>query len=84
MTEMKILSTRLTEDQLLTTQAFVLGVASGTFIYVAVVDIIPSEFSHNNSNNADKDKYWKFFLLLVGVLAICGVVTIFTHEHVED
>lgn len=79
MIKIKILSTHLNEDQLLTAQAIVLGVGSGTFIYVAVVDILPSEFSHGD----DKDKFWKFLLLLVGVLAICVVVTVFTHSHDE-
>lgn len=76
-----ILSTHLNEEQLLTTQAFVLGVASGTFIYVAVVDILPSEFSEKDNN--DKDKYWKFLLLIFGVGVICVVVSVFTHSHDE-
>lgn len=76
-----IISSHLTEEQLLTTQAFVLGLASGTFIYVAVVDILPSEFS---SGAHDRDKYGKFGLLFLGVVAIAIVVTVFTHAHEEE
>jgi len=74
-----ILSTHLSEDQLLITQAFVLGLASGTFIYVAVVDILPSEFGHGTGD--DKDKYWKFTLLFFGIALIAVIVSVFTHAH---
>jgi len=75
-----ILSSHLPDRDLLITQAFVLGLASGTFIYVAVVDIIPAEFSNGN----DTDKYYKFGLLAFGVLVIICVVILFTHAHDAD
>lgn len=74
-----ILSSHLSEEQLLITQAYVLGLASGTFIYVAVVDILPSEFGHGSGD--DKDKYYKFGLLFIGIGAIALIVVLFTHSH---
>jgi len=71
-----ILSVYLSEDHLLVTQAFVLGIASGTFIYVAVVDILPAEFSAEAT-----EKLQKFALVLLGLVAITIVVVVFTHDH---
>lgn len=75
-----ILSTHLDEHQLALTQAFVLGLASGTFIYVAVVDIIPAEFT----SHGDKDKYYKFGLLFFGIVVIVAIVSAFSHSHGEE
>jgi zinc transporter 1/2/3 len=77
-----ILSSHLSEHQLLIAQAFVLGLASGTFIYVAVVDILPSEFGHGIGN--DRDRYIKFGLLFMGIFLIGLVVTLFAHTHEEE
>jgi len=71
-----ILSLHLAEDHLMVTQAFVLGIASGTFIYVAVVDILPSEFAAEAT-----EKVQKFALMLLGLVAISIVVIVFTHDH---
>jgi len=76
-----ILSAYLAEDKLTVTQAFVLGLAAGTFIYVAVVDILPAEFSHNGHG---PEKYIKFMLVLVGIVAISIVVIVFSHSHTES
>lgn len=74
-----ILSLHLAEDHLLVTQAFVLGIASGTFIYVAVVDILPAEFAAEAT-----EKVQKFALMLLGLIAISIVVVVFTHDHDTD
>lgn len=74
-----ILSLHLSEDNLLVTQAFVLGIASGTFIYVAVVDILPSEFAAEAT-----EKIQKFALMLLGIIVITIVVIVFTHDHDTD
>jgi zinc transporter 1/2/3 len=76
-----ILSTSLSEERLLITQAFILALAAGTFIYVAVVDILPAEFADPGPG---ADKYVKFMLVLVGITAIMIIVIVFSHSHAEE
>jgi len=73
----EILSLYLPEDALSVTQALVLAVASGTFIYVAVMDIIPAEFGENNT----EDKYKKFAIFSIGIVAVTLLMLPFSHSH---
>ena len=50
----------LSEEATLVLQGFFISLASGTFIYVAVVDILLAEFTKT------KDKYAKMFLFVLG------------------
>jgi len=54
-------------------RASLTSVASGTFIYVAVCDILMEEFSEGKSNG----KYWKFAILMFGFVLLCGVKVVF-------
>jgi len=49
------------------TNAVLLGISSGTFIYLAASEIILEEFS------VTLHKYMKFFSLLLGIALIVGV-----------
>jgi len=52
-------------------QAFVGGIASGTFIYIALVDVLLVEFS------SARDKWWKYLLTLFGFTVITLSVLLF-------
>jgi len=73
----QILSLYLPADALSVTQALVVAVASGTFIYVAVMDIIPAEFGEHNA----EDKYKKFALFSLGIVAVTLLMLLFSHSH---
>ncbi|PRP84327.1 zinc permease family [Planoprotostelium fungivorum] len=51
------------------------AVSAGTFIYIAISEIILEEMSHA------KDKHLKFILLLVGVSSMILLSTLHGHEH---
>jgi len=55
-------------------EALVGGVASGTFIYIALVDILLAEFE------SAKDKYWKYLLCIVGFVVILTSIVLFKDE----
>eukprot|EP01111_Echinosteliopsis_oligospora_P012667 TRINITY_DN4371_c0_g1_i1.p1 TRINITY_DN4371_c0_g1~~TRINITY_DN4371_c0_g1_i1.p1 ORF type:complete len:309 (-),score=68.83 TRINITY_DN4371_c0_g1_i1:70-996(-) len=73
-----ILSLKLEENSLLFTQAYILSIASGTFIYVAVVDILMTEFANS------EHKYMKFVSLLVGMSLVIALILSISHEHSHD
>jgi len=52
-------------------QAFVGGIASGTFIYIALVDVLLVEFS------VARDKWWKYLLTVFGFTVITLSVLLF-------
>lgn len=56
-------------------EAIVGAVASGTFIYVATIDILVEEFAR------DSDKYLKTFCCLVGFGLMVALTTAFDHDH---
>jgi len=58
--------------------AVLTAIASGTFLYVAIVDILVVEF------RTSRDKYLKFLLALIGFLAMASLLFAFDHEHGED
>jgi len=64
----------LAEDAAAVLQALVLAFASGTFIYIAAVDILPMEFADS------RDKYIKFLICFVGAAAMCGIGFAFQEE----
>jgi len=55
-------------------QAFVGGLASGTFIYIALVDILLVEFQ------TARDKWWKYVLCQFGFAAMTLSVLLFDHD----
>jgi len=71
-----ILSFFLSEEATQTTQAVVLSFASGTFIYIASLDIIPQEFSDHSQN-----KLLKFTILVAGAALMCGFALGFEDTH---
>ena len=56
-------------------EAIVSAVASGTFIYVAVIDILVEEFSHQ------RDKYAKTFFCMLGFGLMVALTSLFSHDH---
>ncbi|KAL6080013.1 ZIP Zinc transporter family protein, variant 4 [Balamuthia mandrillaris] len=51
------------------------AIGSGTFLYVAIVDILLDEFM------VAKDKYLKFGLAVFGFVAISSLIFAFPHDH---
>jgi len=49
------------------------SIAAGTFIYVAVCDILMEEFSEGKT----RGKFWKFLVLLFGFFLLCGAKVVF-------
>lgn len=66
-----IVSLFLSSTALLAIQGFFVALAAGTFIYVAVVDIILQEFTDQSY------KYPKFFLLVGGFIVMGGLLISF-------
>ena len=62
----------LANNILLAIQGFFVSLAAGTFIYVAVVDVILQEFT------AQEYKYQKFALLMIGFIAMVGLLLLFS------
>jgi len=58
--------------------ALLTATASGTFIYVAIVDILLEEFT------SARDKYLKFALAVGGFAAMTCLLFAFPHEHDSD
>ena len=61
----------LPDDILLALQGFFVSLAAGTFIYVAVVDVILQEFT------VQEYKYQKFTLLILGFVAMVALLVLF-------
>lgn len=61
----------LSEKATLILQGFFISLASGTFIYVAIIDILLSEFTKT------KDKYAKMTLLVIGYVGITTLLFVF-------
>lgn len=57
------------------TTAVLTAIASGTFVYVAIVDILLEEFQ------TARDKYIKFLLAVVGFAAMASLLFAFDHDH---
>lgn len=71
-----ILSYAVTGHGQAMTNAVVSGIAAGTFIYIALVDILLKEFDDPS------DKYLKFLFCLVGYGLITGSILLFDdHDH---
>jgi zinc transporter 1/2/3 len=51
------------------------AISSGTFIYIAIVEIILEEFENQ------RDKYWKFALVVAGSLVMCALAALHDHDH---
>ena len=66
-----ILTVLLPPTALLAIQGFFVSLAAGTFIYVAIVDIILQEFQDQQY------KYQKFFLLLFGFISMGTLLIVF-------
>jgi len=59
-------------------QAFVGGIAAGTFIYIALVDVLLVEFA------VARDKWWKYLLTLFGFTVITLSVLLFDSDPSES
>ena len=57
------------------TTAVMTTMASGTFIYVSIVDILIEEFQ------TPRDKYLKFFAAIIGFAAMTSLIFAFPHDH---
>jgi len=51
------------------------AISAGTFIYIALVEVILEEFENT------RDKYLKFLLVVVGAIAMCLVSSSGNHHH---
>jgi len=59
-------------------QAFVGGIASGTFIYIALVDVLLVEFE------VARDKWWKYLLTIFGFTVITLSVLLFDTDTTSE
>eukprot|EP01089_Gocevia_fonbrunei_P016175 TRINITY_DN4942_c0_g3_i3.p1 TRINITY_DN4942_c0_g3~~TRINITY_DN4942_c0_g3_i3.p1 ORF type:complete len:173 (-),score=11.42 TRINITY_DN4942_c0_g3_i3:42-560(-) len=59
--------------------AICVSIASGTFIYIAVIDILLPEF-HKDFHL----RYHKFFLACLGFVLISTLIFVFPHEHGDE
>jgi hypothetical protein len=66
-----ILSIVLTGPSADVTAAILNGIASGTFIYIALVDILLEQFTDA------KHKFWKYMFCFFGFLSITGMFLLF-------
>ena len=73
-----LLSLALSGDAATIFTAVTTGIAAGTFVYVAVVDILVTEFMDS------RDKYLKFFMTILGFVLMSGLFVLFDHEHGHD
>eukprot|EP01113_Clastostelium_recurvatum_P042228 TRINITY_DN6828_c0_g1_i1.p1 TRINITY_DN6828_c0_g1~~TRINITY_DN6828_c0_g1_i1.p1 ORF type:complete len:368 (-),score=74.55 TRINITY_DN6828_c0_g1_i1:38-1141(-) len=67
------------QDDVLPFQAIVLAFASGTFVYVASVDILPQEFEA--TRGGWRKKLPKFIVCLLGAAIMCILASAFEHDH---
>jgi zinc transporter ZupT len=58
--------------------AITTGIAAGTFVYIAVVDILAPEFMYS------RDKYLKFLFTVVGFILMSGLFMLFDDHHHDD
>jgi len=72
-----VITTFLGKDSTYLIEAVAGAIASGTFIYVATMDIMIEEFSQS------KDKYIKALFCTLGYGLMTGLVFLFPHDH-ED
>ncbi len=56
-------------------EGMITAIAAGTFVYVAVMDILAEEFSHKS------DRWWKGLFLLIGVGMTAGILFSLPHDH---
>jgi len=51
------------------------SIATGTFLYVAIVDLLPEVFHHN------KGQWWNLSALLIGIAIIATIIGTSGHAH---
>eukprot|EP01113_Clastostelium_recurvatum_P039200 TRINITY_DN5964_c0_g1_i1.p1 TRINITY_DN5964_c0_g1~~TRINITY_DN5964_c0_g1_i1.p1 ORF type:complete len:324 (+),score=72.00 TRINITY_DN5964_c0_g1_i1:30-974(+) len=64
-------------------QAIVLAFASGTFIYIAAVDILPQEFEVMNGEGW-RTKFPKYLAWVGGAVAMCVMALLFDYYGLDD
>lgn len=73
-----VLEQTLDEQSGETATSCLTAVASGTFIYVALMDIMLEEFKNLT------EKYWKLLMSVVGFVAMTCLLLAFSHDHGES